>query len=121
MGLSILLLLSQEHAESHVCYLDVAVGSAQNVVRLDIAMKDVARMHGMQAKSDLVQAKLAEVFGEVTLLFDDNFRQVSTLHEFNKDPEAILEVVYFFTFDQLFAVEVRDKTAFVYHIFSFGD
>ena len=78
-------------------------------------------MHGMQAKSDLVQAKLAEVFGEVTLLLYDNLRQVSTLHEFNKDPEAILEVVYFFTFDQLFAVEVRDKTAFVDHILSFGD
>ena len=69
-------------------------------------MKDVARVHRLQAESNLVQAKLAEVFREDTLPLQDNFGKVTTFHEFNEDPEAILEVVNFFTREQLVTIEV---------------
>ena len=69
-------------------------------------MKDVARVHRLQAESNLVQAKLAEVFREVTLPLQDNLGKVATLHEFKENPDAILEVINFFTREQLFTVEV---------------
>ena len=54
LGLAILLLLGEEDAEAHVGDLHIAVPPAENVVRFYIAVQDIARMHGLKAKSDLV-------------------------------------------------------------------
>ena len=54
LRLSILLLLSQEHTEAQICNLDIAVWANQDVVRFNISVNNVLRMHGLQAQSHLV-------------------------------------------------------------------
>ena len=47
LGLAILLLLRQKDTEAHVCNLHITVPPAENVVGFDVAVQNVARMHGL--------------------------------------------------------------------------
>ena len=55
-------------AETHVCYLDVTIGAAKDVLRPYVAMQYVALMHGLQTESNLVKAELDEFFRDVAAL-----------------------------------------------------
>ena len=92
-------------AETHVCYLNVAIGAAKDVLRPNVTMQYVELMHGLQTESNLVKAELDEFFRDIAALsLLDVTIEVATLHEFEEHPEAILVVVDFFPFNDLLAV-----------------
>ena len=99
LSLSILLLLGEEHAKSHIGDLNVAIWTTQDIVRLYISVKDILRVHLLEAKRDLEQTPLAEVFREFAVAGKYDFCQITALHYLQEDPETVLEVVYFFALD----------------------
>ena len=54
LRMSVLLLLSQEDTEAQIGNLDIAVWTNQDVIRFNISMNNVLRMHGLQAQRHLV-------------------------------------------------------------------
>ena len=92
-------------AETHVCYLNVAICAAKDVLRPNVAMQYVELMHGVQTESNLVKAELDEFFRDIAALsLLDVTIEVAALHEFEDHPEAVLVVVDLFPFNYLLAV-----------------
>ena len=52
----------------------------------------------------MVKTELAEILRKVAFSIDDYAGKVATFHELDEDPETVLEVVNFFTLNELIAV-----------------
>eukprot|EP00353_Schmidingerella_taraikaensis_P010841 CAMPEP_0185571762 /NCGR_PEP_ID=MMETSP0434-20130131/3765_1 /TAXON_ID=626734 ORGANISM="Favella taraikaensis, Strain Fe Narragansett Bay" /NCGR_SAMPLE_ID=MMETSP0434 /ASSEMBLY_ACC=CAM_ASM_000379 /LENGTH=184 /DNA_ID=CAMNT_0028187347 /DNA_START=455 /DNA_END=1007 /DNA_ORIENTATION=- len=110
----------EEDAEAEVGKLDITVWTAQDVIRLNVPMQHVLRVHSGQAFSYLVQAPAHEILTEVAFALDNNIRETAALHELKDDPDAPIEVPHAFTLDQLLTVEMLDQAAFVDHVLPLG-
>ena len=77
-------------------------------------------MHGLETESDLVETKLAKVLRKIAISLKNDVCEVTTFHELNENPEAILMVVDFLALDQLFAVEEGDQAALVDDVLPLG-
>ena len=105
LSLAILLLLGKEHAETHICNFDIAVGSTKDIVRFDIPVQNVFRMHGLKAQCYLIETELAEIFRKVASSINDDICEIASFHQLDENPKTILEVIDLFTFDELVTVE----------------
>ena len=74
LGLSIRLLLRKENTEAEISDLNLASAIAQNIVRLDIPVKDILAMHFEEAHRCLIQGVSAELFGVNPVLLKYDLR-----------------------------------------------
>ena len=112
----VLILLAQEHAKSKVGKLDRAIGSAENIVGLNVSMQDVFDVHGLESESRLVQAPSNEVLAELATHRKNDISHGAALHVVQEHPDTTLVIVNFRATDELLAVEVSYQTALVDHI-----
>ena len=108
-----MLLLRQEDAEAHVSYFDGAISLTEDVVTLDVSVQNIVLVHALQTQCCLVKTPLAKVFGDIPILFENNLRHLTTIHELKENPQPILKVVNFFALDELVTVQVLNQTALV--------
>ena len=77
----LVLLAGDLGAEAEVGELDLALHAEQDVVRLDVAMEHVLRVHLEEAQRCHIQAVLAKVLGVVRVVSLDDRCEGATVHE----------------------------------------
>jgi len=105
LSLAILLLLTEENAKAHVSDFNISVGPTEDVVRFYVSVKDIVGVHFLKAQGHLEQAVLYELFREISVFSNYDFSKLASLHQLHEDPETVLELIHFFTFDNLVAVQ----------------
>ena len=55
-------------------------------------------MHSLEAKSGLIQAPLAEIFTETSLIAPDNVLNFSTVHVLEKNEETAIPLIHVYAF-----------------------
>ena len=108
--LPICLLLRKEYTEAEIGNLNISSAIAQNIVRLDIPVKDILAVHFEKAHRCLIQGVLAEFFRVNPVLLDDDIREGAVLHVLEEDPDTLIVVIEVNALDYLVAVEERDQT-----------
>ena len=107
------LLLGQETRKTEICNFNLAVGRVKDIVRLDIPMKYVTSMHGVESFGRLVQTVSAEVLRVVLIVLDADVCHATLVHELEDDEDLILPVVQIHALNHFFTAKMRDQSCLV--------
>ena len=111
--LPVLFLDREGNREAEVSEFDTAVHRRQNIVALDIPVKNVLIVHLEKALRCLVKSVFAKLLAVFSCLINDDFGKWAILHKLKEDPNAIVKLIQVNALDNLVAIKESDKTGFI--------
>lgn len=91
------ILVAEKGAEAEVRKLDLSIGTAEDVVTLDVTMQDVLGVHGVDGQGNVIECVLDELFRVLSLraVFENDLFLASQIHVVHEHPDAPLELKKF--------------------------